>query len=184
MNKGNTNLTSRNRASQPGQILLPVELLMKIFEVYAESHPEVRDREVEDLRLVNRYWNAVANDTPHLWTKINISFPSTERYLAVARKRVHASKHQKIDVAIHFRCPDRDRKKINEDRAIKLSDKQKVWFQNTMSLLRDTEKRWKSVKVVSQTWLPLYEFMDKWTLPHLPSLESISMEGQSHLWHV
>jgi len=80
---------------------------MRIFEVYAESHPAVRNQRVVDLCLVNKYWDAVANRTPRLWTRINLSFPFARDHLAAMRKRVRASKLEKIDVSIDFRDPVR-----------------------------------------------------------------------------
>ena len=35
-----------------------------------------------------------------------------------------------------------------------------IWVQDVRSLLMGTEKRWRSIKVVSETWLPLYELME------------------------
>jgi hypothetical protein len=155
---------------------------MEVFRIYVGSYPEVRDQRVVDLCLVSRYWNTVANSTPQLWTKINLSFPFTDPHLAAVLKRVHASKFEKIDVSIDFRNPgwDGDEDHYNIDELI--LTKESIWIQNIPSLLKDTEKRWKSIEVVSQTWFPLYILIEGWTFTDLPSLESILMERDDFLY--
>ena len=150
---------------------------MKIFETYAESYPTVRDQRVVDLCLVNKYWNTVANDTPQLWTRINLSFPFAEHQVAAAHKRVSASKLEKIDVSIDFRKP-----KWNWDEPVDDWDGSiRHQVREITNLLRGTEERWKSIKVVSHTWLPLHMLMEVWTFTHLPSTESISMERDNSI---
>ena len=149
---------------------------MKIFETYVESYPAVRDQRVVDLCLVNRYWNVVANGTPQLWTRIKISFPFAGHHLAAVHKRVRASKLRKVDVSIDFRDLgwDGSEPHYNQNEAV-YRTRESIWVQDIMALLGGTEKRWKSIRVVSQTWLPFYKLMESWTFAHLPSLESISM---------
>ncbi|KAF9648049.1 hypothetical protein BDM02DRAFT_2427725 [Thelephora ganbajun] len=178
------NVTFRSLVSHSAPInKLPTEILIEIFKTYTESYPEVLDQRVVDLCLVRKYWNAVANDTPQLWTRINLSFPFTKRHLAAALKRVHASKLEEIDVSIEFRDPDwdGDEPPYDEDEALHPTN-ESVWIQDIMTVLRDTEKRWKSIKVVSETWLPLYKIMEGWTFTHLPSLGSISMERENTIF--
>ena len=152
---------------------LPAEVLMEIFKAYVKSYPEVLDQRVVDLCLVGKYWNAVANGTPELWTKINLSFPFADHHLAAMVKRIHASKLQEIDVSINFRDPHWDGGEYGDWFEI---PKERVWTREVTAVLKGTEKRWKSIKVTSDIWLPFYELMDEWTFAHLPSLESISME--------
>ena len=150
---------------------------MHIFKTYAESYPEDLDQRVVDLCLVGRYWNEVASSTPQLWTKINLSFPFSGHHLAAALKRVRASKLQEIDVSIDFRDPnwDGDEPDFDDDDTYIPGDH--VWVRDIMAVLNGTEGRWRSIKVVSDDWVPLYELMDNWRrFTHLSSLESISME--------
>ena len=159
---------------------IPVEILIEIFKIHAESHPEI-DHPGTVLRLVNKYWDVVASHTPCLWTKINI-FPFPKRRFNAAVKWIHATNSEKIDVAIYFRHPDWDCDTYHNSEIENRTEEpanELVGVQNVMVLLRDTEKRWRSIKVVSQTWLPLYKFMQGWTFTHLPSLESISMEREN-----
>ena len=153
-------------------------MLTEIFKIYATSYPEVLDQTVVDLCLVGKHWNAVANCTPQLWTKINLSFPFAHRDLAVAQKRVHASKLEKIDVSIDFRDPNWDGYEPPSDEVTDES----VWVRDIKAVLRGTEKRWRSIKVVSETWLPFYKLMGVWKFPHLPSLGSISMERADRMF--
>ena len=146
---------------------------MKIFETYATSHPKVLNQRVVDLCLVGAYWNKVANITPQLWTKINLSFPFSDPHLAAALKRIHASRLEKIDVRIDFRDPEWDGKEPRDN------DSERIRIRKIMTVLRDTETRWKSITVVSGTWLPLYKLMEAWTFTHLPSLEYILMERRN-----
>jgi hypothetical protein len=162
---------------------LPTEVLMKIFQIYVESYPAARDQRVVDLCLVSRYWNTVANGTPQLWTKINLSFPFTDPHLAAMLKRVHASKFERIDVSIDFCDPgwDGDEPRYNANGSNPYTE-ESTWVQNILTLLRDTEKRWQSIEVVSQTWLPLHKLIEGWAFMDLPSLESISMERENSIF--
>lgn len=156
---------------------------MRIFKTYVESYPEVLDRRVVDLCLISRYWNTVANGTPQLWTKINLSFPFADHHLAAMLKRVHTSKLEKIDVYIDFRDPDWNGDDPDHDLdGVNLLTKESIWVQDISTVLMNTERRWKSIKVVSQTWLPLYKLMEGWTFTYLPSLESISMEREDPMF--
>ena len=167
------NVTFGSLASSSAPITnLPTEVLVEIFKIYVESYPEVLDQRVVDLCLVKRYWNAVANDTPQLWTKINISFPFADNHIAAVLKRVCASGLQKIDVSIDFRDPNWD----GDEDELRFIPKELVWARHVIPVLEGTEKRWKSIKVISDMWLPLYELLDHWRFTHLPSLESISMK--------
>jgi hypothetical protein len=161
---------------------LPAEILMKIFRIYVGSYPEVRDQRVVDLCLVSRYWNTVANSTPQLWTKINLSFPFTDPHLAAVLKRVHASKLERIDVSIDFCDPLWVWGQPPHDIDLPILTEESIWVQNILSLLRDTEKRWKSIEVVSQTWPPLHELIEGWTFTDLPSLESILMRRENYIF--
>lgn len=155
---------------------------MRIFKTYVESYPEVLDRGVVDLCLVSKYWNTVANGTPQLWTKINLSFPFDPYHLAAMRKRVRTSKLEKIDVSIYFRDPDRREDELDHDLINLHATKESAWVQSISKVLRDTERRWKSIEVVSRTWLPLYKLMESWTFTYLPSLESISMKRENSIF--
>lgn len=151
---------------------------MQIFKTYAESYPEVLDQRVVDLCLVGKYWNAVANSTPQLWTEINLFFPFPDQHLAAALKRVRASRLQKIDVSIDFRNPDWDGIDRDEDTYVPGGH---AWVIGIMEVLKRTEGRWRSIKAVSDTWVPLYELMHDWRrFTHLPSLESISISRADH----
>lgn len=156
---------------------------MQIFKTYAESYPEVLDQRVVDLCLVGKHWNAVANSTPQLWTKINLSspfphiFPFPDHQFAAVLKRVRASRLQKIDVSIDFRDPDWDGSETDYHDEDPYIPGEHAWVIGIMVMLEGTEGRWRSIKVVSNTWVPLYEFMHDWRrFTHLPSLESISMQ--------
>jgi len=156
---------------------LPIEALMHIFKTYAESYPEDLDQRVVDLCLVGRHWKAVASSTPQLWTKINLSFPFSSHHLAAALKRVRASRLQEIDVSIDFRDPDWDGDEPDFDDEDTYIPGDHVWVRGIMAVLNGTEGRWRSIKVVSDDWVPLYELMDNWRrFTHLSSLESISMK--------
>jgi len=177
------NLTFGTLAIQSAPITkLPIEVLSGIFKTYAESYPEVLGQGVADLCLVGKYWNIVANGTPQLWTKINISFPFTDHHLTTTLKRVHASKLEMIDVSIDFCDPNWDGDEPRYDTDGNIPTNETIWVQGIMAVLRGTENRWKSIKVASDTWLPLYKLMEDWTFMHLPSLESISMERQGTIF--
>ena len=158
---------------------LPTEILIEIFETYAKSYPEVRDERVGDLCLVSKYWNAVAHNTPHLWTKINLSFPFSDDHLDAARKRIRASKFEKIDVFIDFCDPEWDAIEPSDGEDGEDQPVEAIWVHKVLTLLRDTEERWETIEVVSLTWLPLYKLIEGWTFTHLPSLKSILMERKS-----
>ena len=177
------NITFASPVPQSAPITkLPAEVLMNIFEIYAESYPAICDQRVVDLCLVSKCWNAVASRTPRLWTKINISFPFADHHLAAVLKRVQASKLEKIDVSIDFRGPGWDGNEPHYNgRALHRTDEFN-WVQNIVTLLKNTENRWKSINVLSQTWLPFYILMEDWTFTHLPSLESISLERENPIF--
>ena len=176
-----------SQITQPGDVTpapikkLPTETLMEIFKTYAESYPEVLNQRVVDLLLVGKDWNMVANRTPQLWTKINLSFPFAFFHLVAAHKRVRASRLQKIDVSIDFRDPDWDSRTedhYDRDGDIYIPGGHR-WVRDIMAVLEGTEGRWRSVEVVSDAWVPLYELMHGWrTFTHLSSLESISMKRE------
>ena len=184
MSRGNQqNLTFEGSAPQSVPIArLPTEVLMKVFKTYAESYPAVRDQRVVDLCLVSTYWNAVANDTPQLWTKINLTFPFADHHLAAMLKRVHASKLEKIDISIDFCDPGWDGYEPQYDISEPTLTKESIWVQDILTQLRNTEKRWKSIEVVSEAWLPLHKLMEGWTFTKLPSLESISMKRDNYIF--
>ena len=161
---------------------LPAEVLTEIFKTYVESYPEILGQEVADLCLVSKYWNAVANSTPQLWTEIDLSFPFTNHHLTAVLKRVRASKLEKIDVSIDFYDPNWDGDEPRYDEHDTFHTNETTWVQDIMTVLRGTETRWKSITVVSETWLPLYKLMEDWAFTHLPSLESISMERQGTIF--
>ena len=171
------NLTFGSSAPQSAPITkLPVEILIEIFKSYAKTYPEVRNERVVDLCLVSKHWNAVAHNTPHLWTKINLCFPFADDHLDAARKRIHASKLKKIDIFINFCNSERGFSELidDEDEADQLA--QSIWVYKILTLLRGTEERWESIDVVSRTWFPLHKLMEGFESTYLPSLKSISME--------
>lgn len=154
---------------------LPVEMMREIFKHCAESNPELPYRSAVDLCLVSRYWNEVANNTPQLWTKINLTFPFSDLHLSAASKRVRASKLEGIDVSIDFRDPDG----LCEEPDGEWVDftYESIWVKKITAVLEGTARRWKSIKVVSKTWLPLQFLIVAWRgYTNLPSLESISVE--------
>ena len=173
----NHKITFGSPTSRPIPISgLPFELLSEIFKVYAASDPKVLDRRVVDLCLVGKYWNTVANATPELWTKINLSLPSGHDHLTAATKRVHASKTEKIDVSIEFRYPKWDGEgKFHNGTGIAITNTVHGWVEKIMGVLNGTQPRWKSIRVVSDAWLPLHQLMGAWTSKNPLSLESISM---------
>ena len=59
-----------------------------------------------------------------------------------------------------------------------------IWVQDVRSLLMGTEKRWRSIKVMLETWLPLYELMEGSEFTHLPSLESASIERANDMFSI
>ena len=122
--------------------------------------PEVPNERAGALCLVSKYWNAVAHNTPHLWTKINLFFPFADDHLDAARKRIRTSKFEKIDVSIDFCDPEwnsieRSYGKSGADQPVEA-----IWVHKILTLLRDTEERWEYIKVVSLTWLPLYKLIE------------------------
>ena len=167
--------------STPIGARIPTEILREIFKVYAASNPKLLDRRVVDLCLVGKFWNEAARDTPELWTKINLSFPFTHDHLAAATKRVDESKTEKIDVSIDFRDPEWDAKvvELREGANIPATNAVSGWVEEIMGVLNGTESRWKSIRVVSDTWLPLHRLMEAWTSKNPVSLESISMTRTS-----
>lgn len=179
-----------NSTSDPTPLTTPIakippEVWMRIFEDYVESYPEVRDQRVVDLCLVCKYWNNVANDTPRLWTKINLSFPFDNDLLDAMRKRIHASRSQEIDVSIDFRNPDPNWEGEEPDYdgdGVYGPTSESIWAREIRDLLVGTEKRWRSIKVVSSTWLPFYELTKDWKFTHLPSLESVSMKRDNDMF--
>lgn len=155
---------------------LPAEILSEIFKVYAASNPQLLDQRVVDLRLVGRFWNTIANDTPQLWTKINLSFPFADDHRAVASERIRASRTEKIDVSIDFRDPNWNGEEHPHDGIGSRAANKSIWVNNVTTVLLGTETRWRSIVVKSDTWLPLFKLMEAWNCTNLPSLESISME--------
>ena len=151
---------------------LPNEVLVEVFKIYAESYPELLDQTVVDLPLVSQHWNAVANATPQLWTKINLSHPFEN--LQEAKYRVGASKRENIDISIYFCDPDWDGEEPDHD--VGITETERGWVKKITEVLNGTEERWRSIVVVSDTWPPLFGLMEGWTATNLPSLESISME--------
>jgi len=128
--------TFRSLASQSSPIAkLPAEVLMRIFRIYVESYPEVLNERVVDLCLVGKYWNAVANDTPQLWTNVNFRFPFDDDHLATAHKRVRVSKLQTIDVLIDCDDPDFDQDDVQQ------VYRQSAWIESVMTVLKGTESR-------------------------------------------
>ena len=94
-------ITLRNSTSQSTPVTkFQTEVLIEIFKSYAKSYPEVRNERAGDLPLVSQYWNAVVNGTPHLWTKINLSFPFADSYFDAARERICTSKLEERRSAI------------------------------------------------------------------------------------
>lgn len=157
---------------------LPVEMLARIFELYVETYPEVLDIEVVDLYFVSKRWRDVANITPRLWTKINITFPFKKNHLDAMHKRIQDSKLQNIDVSIDFRNPDPDWDGEMPDWTgghNPTSTNETIRAKEIRDMLLGTENRWKSFKFISSTWLPFHTFMKGLMPTHLPSLESISM---------
>ena len=152
------NLTFGSSAPQSAPITkLPVEILIEIFKSYAKTYPEVRNERVVDLCLVSKHWNAVAHNTPHLWTKIKLYFPFADDHLDVARKRIHASKLRKIDIYINFCDSERGYAELIDDEeegTYQLA--QSIWVHKILTLLRGTEERWESIKIVGFLFINLW----------------------------
>jgi hypothetical protein len=51
-----------------------------------------------------------------------------------------------------------------------------------MAVLKGTEERWRSIKVVSSTWFPFYGPIGYGTFTHLPSPESTSIERANRMF--
>ena len=152
---------------------LPVEILAEIFKFCAASYPKLPGRRSTDLCLVRKHWNAVANSTPQLWTKINLSFPCEPDHLSAAQRRVVASKQEKIDVSIKLYTA----LWCNDERSLDSTSVEKTSeFILVGRVLRGTEKRWKSLKVVADAWLPLFKLTKALETAEFQALESISME--------
>jgi hypothetical protein len=156
--------------------------LTEIFKTYAECNPMDLEHGAVVLCLVEKYWNAVATATPQLWDNISFSSSFTPGHLARMLRRVQTSKPHKIDIFIDLRHPDEDHPEFNEHKAHRHRAKQSIWVRDIMVVLEGTEEHWRSIKVVSNIWVPLYGLMGHWTFTHLPSLESISMERANRMF--
>ena len=152
---------------------LPVEVLGEIFKCYAESYPEVLNERIVDLCLVSQYWKTIAEATPQLWTRINLFSPLSDSKITVAMNRIRASKLQGIDVSIKLKNTNWSGQKSDHiEYGTVITQIRKV-----RTALEGTEKRWRSVKVVSDTWVHLFTLLETWKrFKDLPFLEYASME--------
>jgi hypothetical protein len=166
-----------NSTSRPAPITrLPAEILSLIFKTYAKSYPEIRDARAGYLCLVSRYWNTIANSTPHLWTEISLIFPFADDHLDVARRRIRTSKRKNLDIFIDFRDPHREWEQSPNDAHVADEPAQSVWVSKILTLLGGTAERWESIEVVSRTWFPLGKIIEGWTFTDLLSVKSISIK--------
>ena len=152
---------------------LPVEVLGEVFKCYAESYPEVLDQRIVDLCLVSQYWKTIAKATPQLWTRINLTSPFSDSHITAAINRIRASKLRGIDVSIEFKNPNRtSQESENIESGIVITQ-----IRTVTTALEGREERWRSVKVVSDTWVHLSTLVETWKrFTNLPSLEYILMK--------
>ena len=163
----------RDITFQPGPInKVPPEIVSEIFKFAVLSSEEARSHGVKALCLVDQDWNHIAKGTSDLWTKITFTYPLHADQLSAARKWLKTSEQKPIDVEIDLCDPGWD--ELGMEAFHLLEDLAPI--QDMTAALRGSEHRWRSISIRSDTWRPIYEFLQAWEIPSLPLLETISLE--------
>jgi len=166
----------RGVTPRPGHITkVPTEIIVEIFKFAVFSSEEARSHGVKALCLVSQYWNQIANGTPHLWTKVTLSYPLHADQLSAAWKWLRASEEKALDIEIDLRDPAWV--EFGKELYHPLRDSAKLLY--AIALLRGSEHRWRSISFKLNVLGPIYKFLQAWEIPSLPLLESISFEEDS-----
>ena len=155
----------RDVTSKPGPITkVPLEIVTEIFKFVVLSSEEARSHGVKDLCLVGQDWNHVAKATPDLRTKVTLAYPLHAGQLSAAQKWLKTSEQKAIDVEIDL-C-DSAWDKFGEEAFHPLEDPAQL--QGTITVLRGSEHRWRSIFIKSDVWRPIREFLQAWAIPGPP----------------
>ena len=160
-----------NATFRPGPIAnVPAELIAEIFRLVVLSLEKDRSRAANTLRLVDKRWNGIAFATSELWTKVTLAYPFCLDRLSGTQRQLEASAQKAIDINIDLRDPawmefaDEDHHPLTDPGML----------HSMVEVLRGSEHRWRSLCIRSDILYPIYEFLQQWTAPDFPLLESIS----------
>lgn len=148
--------------------LLPNEILSHILYLIVHD-PEQHPTFAFSVSQVCARWRDLSISTPKLWTRIAFTFPITESQHISADYSLQRSESQPLTILMDCRDPNWDWEE--EGHAFQWSG-----MQDTISQLLPHASRWKSLDILTDTWLPIYSFLRLTkTIDPLLHLESLSL---------
>lgn len=150
---------------------LPDNILADIFSVLTVSSNESRLYDPTTLSHVSSRWRAVALSASSLWTFIVVTFPLAAGQIARAKAALARSKDRPIDVHIDIRDPDWSWESDEDQHQMR-----SVSVVEIMEWLGPSHPRWRSLTVLTDTWVPMHTFLAYSTMfSSLPKLERLSL---------
>jgi len=149
---------------------IPTNILTDIFSVLTVSSDDSRFYAPNTLSHVSRHWRGAALSFGPLWTFIVMTFPLGEGQFDRATAFLSRSKDRPIDVHIDVRDPDRAWDSDEDQQQMRLA------VVRIMECLERSHPRWRSLTVLTDTWVPMHTFLAYSTMfSSLPKLERLSL---------
>ncbi|CAK5266864.1 unnamed protein product [Mycena citricolor] len=116
-------------------------------------------------------WRLVALSTGSLWTKLELTFPTSPAQITRTMTWIQRSRHHSLDITLDLRDEEWDFES-EERHGFSAADMVSV-----LRLLSPVMRRWRRVEVLTDTWAPMFTFL---TYTHgmgasLPKLESLHL---------
>ena len=151
---------------------LPDNVLTDIFTILTFSSEQSRFYAPDTLSHVSSRWRNVALNASTLWTFVVVTFPFAAGQVARAKAALSRSKGQPIDVYIDVRDPDWTWESDEDQHQMR-----PVFMVEIMEWLGGSHPRWKSLTVLTDTWVPMHTFLAYSTMfTSLPKLEQLSLK--------
>ncbi|KAF9065360.1 hypothetical protein BDP27DRAFT_62398 [Rhodocollybia butyracea] len=152
-------------SSQSGIHRLPSETLSYIFLHVVHEY----DESPLTISHICSRWRKVSISTGALWTSIKLSLPYSSSQLAYLQTWLSRSKSYPLDILLDFR--DEDWNWEEDDHAFTPEISEEI-----ISVLRPHSKRWRHVELFTDTWAPIYTFLDLTrNITDLPILKSVAL---------
>jgi hypothetical protein len=143
------------------------DVLMDTFSALTHSSDESRLYTPDILSHISSCLRMVTLSTNSLWTFVVVTFPFAAGQIARATAALSRSKNRPINVLVDLR--DRDWTWESDEERYRMRS---VFMVEIMQQLEPSHPRWRSLTVLTDTWVPMHAFLAYSTMSTpLPKLE-------------
>ncbi|KAJ7642081.1 hypothetical protein FB45DRAFT_901762 [Roridomyces roridus] len=140
---------------------LPNEILGTVFALASLDTNDLHDDDNDPsttppttLSHTSRRWRLLALATPALWTRLVLTFPTSDGQLTQALTWLARSKYAPLDILLDLRDPTWDWDNPEEAHEFTSEDMESV-----LRILLPCAKRWRRMELLTDTWGPLHTFL-------------------------